>query len=370
MGMSEVTAPEMPTIAVAVAVPTTPPPPAPSVVVEYPFEFSGDAREFFRIWIVNLALTIVSFGIYSAWAKVRTQRYFYANTRVAGTPFEYLAQPLPILKGRLIAFAVFGAYSFSRHISPQVQLAMALVIFVLVPVLIVLGQRFRARYSAWRSLNFTFSGTIGKAYGPFFFMYFLVPITLFVFYPFMKAKQKRFLVENHRYGGAAFAFRALDGDFFAPYLKGFGLIVAWWVGAAFASGVIIAATMKGTRTPSLVGIYAAVALVYGGMFLVSIYVISRVTNLLYNNIDIGGHRLRSLLGARELMGLYLTNTLAIIASAGMLIPWAMIRMARYRASRLTLLAHGDLDAFAAEASAERGAAGAELGHLFDVEIGF
>ena len=70
------------------------------------------------------------------------------------------------------------------------------------------------------------------------------------------------------------------------------------------------------------------------------------------------------------MGLYLTNTLAIVASAGMLIPWAMIRMARYRASRLTLLAHGDLDAFAAEASAERGAAGAELGHLFDVEIGF
>jgi uncharacterized membrane protein YjgN (DUF898 family) len=366
--MSEVTADEVPAAEALASEPA--PPAAPPQAVEYPFEFSGDAHEYFRIWIVNLALTIVTLGIYSAWAKVRTQRYFYANTRVAGAPFEYLAQPLPILKGRAIAFVVFGAYSLSRHISPQVQLAMALVIFFLVPVLIVLGQRFRARYSAWRSLNFSFVGTIGRAYVPFFLMYFLVPITLFVFYPFMKAKQQRFLVENHRYGGAALAFRAYDGDFFTPYLKGFGLMLVWMVISTFASGAIMAAAMHGAKMPSPVAIYAAVALVYGGMFAVGIYVVSRVTNLLYNNIDIGGHRLSSTLGAFDLMGLYFTNTLAILASAGMLIPWAMIRMARYRASRLTLVAHGDLDAFAAEASAERGAAGAELGHLFDVEIGF
>src|SRR5205807_238375 len=153
----EVTAPET-SVAQASASAAAEPAPTPMPAVEYPFGFSGDAHEYFRIWIVNLALTIVTFGIYSAWAKVRTQRYFYANTRVADAPFEYLAQPLPILKGRLIAFAVFGTYSLSRHISPQVQLAMALMIFVLVPVLIVLGQRFRARYSAWRSLNFSFTG--------------------------------------------------------------------------------------------------------------------------------------------------------------------------------------------------------------------
>ncbi|MGH8171895.1 MAG: DUF898 family protein, partial [Rhodanobacteraceae bacterium] len=70
---------------------------------EHPFEFSGDAKEYFRIWIVNLALSIVTLGIFSAWAKVRTQRYFYGNTRVAGVPFEYTAKPWPILKGRLIA---------------------------------------------------------------------------------------------------------------------------------------------------------------------------------------------------------------------------------------------------------------------------
>lgn len=56
--------------------------------IRHPFEFRGDAREYFRIWIVNLALGIVTLGIYSAWAKVRTKRYFYANTLVADVPFE------------------------------------------------------------------------------------------------------------------------------------------------------------------------------------------------------------------------------------------------------------------------------------------
>jgi len=37
----------------------------------FPVEFTAGAGEYFRIWIVNLALTIVTLGVYSAWAKVR-----------------------------------------------------------------------------------------------------------------------------------------------------------------------------------------------------------------------------------------------------------------------------------------------------------
>ena len=38
---------------------------------DYPVRFVGTGSEYFRIWIVNLLLTIVTLGIYSAWAKVR-----------------------------------------------------------------------------------------------------------------------------------------------------------------------------------------------------------------------------------------------------------------------------------------------------------
>ena len=62
------------------------------------FHFHGQGSEFFRIWIVNLVLTILTLGIYSAWAKVRTKRYFYGNTELAGDRFDYLASPIAILK--------------------------------------------------------------------------------------------------------------------------------------------------------------------------------------------------------------------------------------------------------------------------------
>ena len=37
-------------------------------------EFTGAAREYFGIWIVNIILSVCTLGIYSAWAKVEEKR--------------------------------------------------------------------------------------------------------------------------------------------------------------------------------------------------------------------------------------------------------------------------------------------------------
>src|SRR6266853_342313 len=79
-------------------------------VKRHPVEFTADAGEYFRIWIVNLALTIFTLGIYSAWAKVRKRRNFYGHTRGDGESFEYRANPIAILTGRLIAVALFAVF--------------------------------------------------------------------------------------------------------------------------------------------------------------------------------------------------------------------------------------------------------------------
>ena len=62
----------------------------------HPFEFWGSGGEYFRIWIVNVALTLATLGIYSPWAKVRNNRYIYGNTTVADGHFDYHADPLVI----------------------------------------------------------------------------------------------------------------------------------------------------------------------------------------------------------------------------------------------------------------------------------
>src|SRR3954469_3451477 len=92
--------------------------------VELPFEFRGNGGEYFRIWIVNLLLTIVTFGIYSAWAKVRRLRYFYGNTYLDGHPFEFHGRPLAILKGRVIVFVAYLLFVFAAQVKPMIAIAL------------------------------------------------------------------------------------------------------------------------------------------------------------------------------------------------------------------------------------------------------
>ena len=117
----------------------------------YPVEFSGAAGEYFRIWIVNLVLTIVTLGIYSAWAKVRKRRYFYSHTRIDGEGFEYRANPVAILKGRLIAVAPLALATVACVVSPLWGFAFLIAGAALFPRLFVrsLASRIRTSSGGW-----------------------------------------------------------------------------------------------------------------------------------------------------------------------------------------------------------------------------
>jgi uncharacterized membrane protein YjgN (DUF898 family) len=72
------------------------------------FAFTGSGSEYFRIWVVNLLLTVLTLGIYSAWAKVRRLQYFDRNTLLAGASFDFHGDPKAILKGRLLGVALLA----------------------------------------------------------------------------------------------------------------------------------------------------------------------------------------------------------------------------------------------------------------------
>jgi len=48
-----------------------------------PFEFLGTGSEYFKIWLVNIILSILTLGIYSAWAKVRSMPIRLTQVMVA-----------------------------------------------------------------------------------------------------------------------------------------------------------------------------------------------------------------------------------------------------------------------------------------------
>ena len=124
-----------------------------------PIEFSGNATEYFGIWLSNTVLSILTLGAYSAWAKVRRSRYFLGNTIVLGDRLEYHATGVTILKGRLIAVAAIAVYVGIGFVSTAAQTVVAIVLVPVYPWVINRAMRFNARMTSWRNVRFDWHGT-------------------------------------------------------------------------------------------------------------------------------------------------------------------------------------------------------------------
>lgn len=136
----------------------------------FSLEFNGQAGDFFGIWFVNAFLTLLTFGLYSPWAKVRTQQYFYGNTSLAGGSFQFLANPMDLFKTRLIAlgllilFVISNNYTGIYQAATVIYVAMVVIYLAIAPVLLVMLMSFRLRYSGWRGIAFKFNKDFSGAY--------------------------------------------------------------------------------------------------------------------------------------------------------------------------------------------------------------
>ncbi len=99
-------------------------------------QFNGSGAEYFKIWIVNILLVLVTLGLYYPWAKVRNKRCFYANTSLEGSYFEYHATGKQLFMGYLIAMALLIAYVAIQQVSPTGSLVVILLFFIGTPWII------------------------------------------------------------------------------------------------------------------------------------------------------------------------------------------------------------------------------------------
>lgn len=321
---------------------------------DLPFEFHGRGGEFFRIWIVNILLTILTLGIYSAWAKVRTQRYFYGNARLDGASFEYLADPLKIFKGRMIAFGLLLVYMLADRFVPLLGFALMLAFLGIFPWVVVRGLSFRNHNSAYRGVRFAFAGELREAYKVFLLWPLLGLVSFGLLFPYAVFRQQRYIIGNTRYGAQSFAFGAGAANFYWVFVA--------VIGTSFAGGLVLALTgwVLPLATPLvMVAFYLALFALFNVM----------MTNLRFNNTTLGEHALRADYGVGSYAMLMLTNTLAVVLTMGLFYPWAKVRNARYAAGHIGLVAEGELDAFAAAQREEVSALGGEIGDVFDVDMG-
>jgi uncharacterized membrane protein YjgN (DUF898 family) len=338
--------------------------------LETRLEFRGTAREYFGIWIVNTLLKIVTLGIYSAWAKVRRRKYFSGATLLGGEPFEYLANPMALFRGWMIAVAAFLLYMVAGRFSPLLAGLIGIAIFAAMPWIVVRSRIFNCRNLAYRNIRLDFRPDYPEAYKVFLGISILVPLTLGLLFPYAIYRQKKFLAENCSFGATPFRFTATPGDFY----RLFGRIALVLLGvavlmfAAVAGSVFLSGGVRPSRTLLSLLPLAMTFVIY---LTVGVYAMTGIANLTWNATQLGNARFASTMQPASMIWLAVSGAFATACSLGLLFPWAAVRFARYRAERLSVEAADGLDSFVAGVQSAAGdATGEEIGDLFGIDWDF
>ncbi|MFW5431233.1 MAG: YjgN family protein [Methylophilaceae bacterium] len=429
-------------------------------------QFKGKATEYFGIWIVNLLLSLLTLGIYSAWAKVRRKKYFYNNTLIDNVGFDYHAKPIGILKGRIIAFAVFMGYAFGGQIHPFLPVVFAILFFLALPWLVVRSSLFNARNTSHRGLRFDFIGKVGEAFRVFVILPVMAAFTGWLAFPYAAHQKNKYLMSSHQFGLSKFDMQAKVGAFFKVYAIVFiipviGILAAiaipayhsytnkaskvsaisipyavGFVNVAAESNIVLAENdieqesyrverVYSDSTPEvegadavdgnpvetnivaaaqveektfeelmqermearekakgkvlqdmmtdpkkvffvLIGSLAYIVFIFGFLG----YMKARIGNLVWNNTTLDHLSFKSSLRARDYMWIYLTNIVAIAMTFGLATPWAQVRLARYRASKLQIVGDVDFDQFVGDKKEAVKATGEEIADFFDADFSF
>ena len=338
----------------------------PAATTEERIVFSATGSEYFRIWIVNLLLSIVTLGIYSAWAKVRRNQYFYASTKLAGSSFEYHGNPMAILKGRIAAIVLLGGYNIALRYSLPLGLVMMAVVAAVMPWLVWKSLQFSLHNSSYRGIRFGFDGSVKGAYFHYLALPLLCVLTLGLLYPFVHQRIKRFQHTQARYGSVPFSFDATVGGFYRRYLLLLGVGVALpAVAMAVLAGMV---PQSNPLTRGLIVLFI-VLVVYPYLLSAMAVFVALLQNLVWNHTQLGGHRFHSAMRGRHIAFLFLTNMLAIVFTLGLYIPFATVRLLKYRLACMSLAVNGSLDDIAAGQRAEIGAVGDGAADLGGFDLG-
>jgi len=362
-----------------------------------PLVFTGSGAEYFRIWAVNLTLTIFTLGLYGPWAKVRRLQYFYQHTLLDGSSFDYTANPVSILFGRLLALGLLVVYYLAFEHSAHAGAAVTLLLVCVLPYLLWQSNLFKARNTRFRGLEFGFGGGLREAcaaympaiavsFGPSAaagyllgpkaeFWEWLMTGLGFLVLPIFHALFRQYVQSNLRFGDARFVFTARGSDFLRVWAWGVVAMVSIAVITGFFVIVIVVfgLVITGKHGEGAVSAWtvASILAMTSLVFMLTLsYFTARFQRLVWDKTRVGHVALHCEVPAIKLMRIQFMNTLWVVLSLGLYRPFAAIRLAKFR---LECVSASGLDCLnyvaAGQDQSRRGALGESAAELFDMDVG-
>ncbi len=332
-------------------------------------KFSGTSREYFGIWIVNLILTIITLGVYSAWAKVRRETYFKNNTRIFDAGFGYHATGGQIFKGRLIAFIVLVLVNVMSTVEPLFAVSAAPILIILLPWILNSSLKFSARMTSFRNIRFNWHGTYWKT------MWFLVIaplvglLTLGLLTPMISKYYYSYFAGSHSYGTTRFSATPKIRQLYFAFLIG-AIIPTIVLGCVAFTILIISTELSGVGMFGNSTIWGVVPLLgYGSIFLgVFIYAVL-CRNLVMKSLTLGSSlTFDSQINPFKFVWISLSNLFLTLLSLGLLLPWAKVRMYKYLSAMTFITAIDDINKFIDEMNTTRSSLGEAVSDLEGIEF--
>lgn len=388
--------------------------------------FKGSGAEYFKIWIVNILLTIITLGLYYPWAKVRNNRYFYGNSELEGRNFEYHATGKQLFIGYLISMSILILYLVIQSVSPAGSGLVLLAFFLGLPWIIWRSLQFNMRMTSFSNVRFGFDVGLSQAY----VNYLLIPIGLLIvlygipiaigfmatgsgdsmslvmtsvmvvvgilFFPmviyafaFMKKRNTNYALNGIRYGQGEFSTEVQTKTFALILLKAFGLamllvivLLVILVIVAMVTGVgdqflQMAGNMEDPEAMQDIfsgGVAVAIGVMYLGFIIISMivfsYSYSRQRQYVFENTMLDRKiAFSSTLDAMPLAWISISNFLAIIFSLGLALPWAKVRATRLILENSLVDSVAGFDEYVTQQQDRQSALGEQLGDAFDVDLG-
>lgn len=322
----------------------SPPAAGPRVAGTHRLVFRGRAGSLLGIHIVNVFLTLLTFGVYSFWAKTRVRRYLFAQTELDHDRFAFHGRGLEMLIGFVKAVILFGLPLAALQYVPQfldagrattvaATLAAYAFVSVVIPVARTGARRYRLSRTSWRGIRFSFRGRTVDFVRIYVAGALLSGLSLGLYYPVFATRNHAFLVQHSHFGNARFDFDGRGTDLLADFLY-------------------------------------ALLLTLPTLGLVWFWYVARQRRFFWNHTTLLTARFRATVTGWRLFRLKLGNLLLILLTLGLGWPWATVRIARFWCRHLTLEGAVDLAAIQQETQAASATGEGLLGLLeADLDIG-
>lgn len=365
--------------------------------------FTGSGSEYFRIWIVNLLLTLITLTLYWPFARARRLAYFQNNTLVGKDPLGFHGDPWKMFRGYLLMLLFGVSYWAVSNFAPVFSWIPLLVLAALWPALWRASLQFRLRNTSWRGVRMSFEGDLKGAYLcmlPFFIPGFAFGVIIALVAPEVQDSKDRAAgamiaaamslfvlamaamspwvlsrIKQYQHGGYSFAqertrLKAGVGAFYGFSLRaaGVSLLCTAVLAGVGAIVVVMLGTSGGAAMIALPFVLALAYLVFPLVLMP--YTTSRLQNLLWSNTRSRRIQFDSQLKFAPLMSLTAKNWLLIVLTLGLYWPFAKVHTARLRLEAMTIAVQGDVNAWLAQAQGgDKGILGDAAGDFFGIDMG-